>query len=152
MATEVWLQARPKGRPPRWAFRVTAGGAVAFESARAAIRYATGEDAAWLAGVIDSLVARGLSPGHPGRPFPGLGRIEWVGDLDDDCSATQGDVRAHAEHLHGPRRGGAWYCSVVRSGRRLFHTADCGIQPSRGAAARWLCELIMVVERSGCDA
>ena len=141
MAVEVWQYARPEGRPPRWAFRVTRGDAVAFESAWVAIRYSAGEDASGLAGLIDSLVARGTSPWRPGHPAPA--EMRWDGDPDDDCRATVGDMHAHAEHLHGPRRGGAWYCSVSRSGERSFHTADCGVQPRSGGAARWLCELVM---------
>ena len=141
MAVEVWQHARPKGRPPRWAFRVTRDEAVAFESAWVAIRYSERGDASWLAGLIDSLVARGTLPWRPGHPAPA--ETMWDGDLDDDCRATVGDMHAHAEHLHGPRRGGAWYCSVSRSGERLFHTADCGVLPRSGGAARWLCELVM---------
>ena len=33
MAVELWRYARPKGRCPRWAFRLTANSAVVFESA-----------------------------------------------------------------------------------------------------------------------
>jgi hypothetical protein len=149
MAVEVWQHARPKGRPPRWAFRVTRGDAVAFESAWVAIRYSAREDASWLAGLIDSLVARGTLPGRPGHPNTASAGVRWDGDPDDDCQTTVGDMHAHAEHLHGPRRGGAWYCSVSRSGERLFHTADCGVQPRNGGAARWLCELVMYSEWSG---
>jgi hypothetical protein len=141
MAVEVWQHARPKGRPPRWAFRAIRGDAVAFESAWVAIRYSAREDASWLAGLIDSLVARGMSPWRPGHSAPA--EMRWNGDPDDDCRATVGEIHVHAEHLHGPRRGGVWYCSVDRSGERLFHTADCGIQPRSGGAARWLCELVM---------
>ena len=143
MAVDVWQDSRPKGRPPRWAFRITRGDAVAFESTWVAIRYSAREDASWLAGLIDSLVARGAVPGRPGHTAPALAEIRWDGDPDDDCRATVGDMHAHAKHLHGPRRGGAWYCSVNRSGERLFHTADCGVQPRSGGAARWLCELVM---------
>jgi hypothetical protein len=141
MAVEVWQYPRPKGRPPRWAFRVTRGDAVVFESAWVAARYAARGDASWLAGLIDSLVERGMPPGRPGQPT--LAGIRWDGDPDDDCWATFGDMHAHAEHLYGPSRGGAWYGSVSRSGERLFHTADCGVQPRSGEAARWLCELVM---------
>ncbi|AGA28307.1 hypothetical protein [Singulisphaera acidiphila] len=142
MAVEVWQYARPKGRSPRWDFRVTHGDAVAFESAWVAIRYSAREDASWLAGLIDLLVACGTLLWRPGHPAPTSAGMRWDGDLDDDCWATVGDMHAHAEHLHGPRRGGAWYSSVSRSGR-LFHTADCGVQPRSGVAARWLCELVM---------
>jgi hypothetical protein len=143
MTVKVWQQARPKGRPPRWAFRVTGRNAVVFESAWVAIRYAVREDASWLALLIDSLVARGTLPGRSGHPTPALAGMRWDGDPVDDCRVTVGDMCAHAEHLHGPHRGGAWYCSVSRSGELLFHTADLGIQPRNGAAARWLCELVM---------
>jgi hypothetical protein len=149
MAVEVWQYARPKGRPSRWAFRVTRDGAVAFDSSWVAIRYSAQEDASWLAGLIDSLVARGMPPGRPGHPSTTSAGMQWDGDLDDDCRVTASDMYAHAEHLHGPRRGGAWYCSVTRSGERLFHTADWGVQPRSGVAARWLCELVMCAELSG---
>jgi hypothetical protein len=143
MVVEVWQHVRPKGRPPRWAFRVTRGDAIAFESTWVAIRYSTREDASWLAELIDSLVARGRQPGRPGHPAsPGAG-IRWDGDPKDDCRASVGDMYAHAEHIHGPRRGGAWYCSFSRAGEQLFHTADRGVQPRSGGAARWLCEVVM---------
>ena len=68
MAVEVWQAARPKVRPPRWAFRVTAGDAVTFESAWVAVRFAGRGDAEWLAGLIDALAERGAFPGCPGHP------------------------------------------------------------------------------------
>ena len=143
MAVEVWQYARPKGRPPRWAFRVTSEDAVVFESAWVAIRYFTREDASWLAELIDSLVARCVFPGCPGHPAAAPVMVRWDGNLSDDCSARVGDTYAHAEHLYGPRRGGVWYCSVCRRDESLFHTADRGVQPRSSEAARWLCELIM---------
>lgn len=151
MTVEVWQYARLKGRPPRWAFRVTSGSAVVFESAWVSVRYSTREDAFWLAGLIDSLVARGTFPRRPGYLDPAFEKVRWDGDLDDDCSTTVGDMHAHAEHTYGPRRGGAWYCSVCRSGERLFHTADFGVQPRSGEAARWLCELVMLAVPPGYD-
>ena len=72
MAVEVWQRSQPKGRPPHWAFRVTRGDAVAFESAWVVIRYSAQEDASWLAKLIESLVARGAIPGRPGHTAPAL--------------------------------------------------------------------------------
>jgi hypothetical protein len=149
MTVEVWQYARPKGRRPGWAFRVFSRDAVAFESAWVAVRYSAREDASWLAELIDSLIARGVFPGCPGHPAPAPVRVRWEGDLSDDCSARLGDLYAHAEHLSGPRRGGAWYCSVKRRDESLFHTVDCGVQPRSGEAARWLCELIMYATLPG---
>ena len=112
-----------------------------FESAWVSIRYSTRGDAAWLAGLVDGLAVREERVGRPGAPST-VG-VPWEGDLNDDCWIGAGDWRAHAEHIDGPRHGGAWYCSVNRAGERLFHTADWGVQPRNGAAARWLCELII---------
>jgi hypothetical protein len=64
VAVDVWQLARPKGRPPRWSFRVTAGEAVVLESAWVSIRYQAGENAGWLAGLIDALAERGAFPGY----------------------------------------------------------------------------------------
>jgi hypothetical protein len=143
MAVEVWQFARPKGRSPRWAFRVRDGDRIVFESAWVSVRYRAREDAAWLAELIEWEAARGVFPGCPGHPTSASVLVPWSGDLGDDCWATVGDVSAHAEHLYGPVRGGAWYCSVRRSGELLFHTADYGVQPRSGEAARWLCEVVL---------
>jgi hypothetical protein len=141
MAAEVWERIRPKGRPPVWAFRVTSGDVVVFESAWVAVRFSTRSDAVWLASLVDRLVAHGRPPARPGTT--NLAGVRWNGDLADDCWTTVGNIDAHAEHLYGPRRGGAWYCSVGRQGESLFHTADIGIQPRSSVAARWMCELVM---------
>jgi hypothetical protein len=143
MAVEVWQYARPGGRSPRWAFRVTAGGAVVFESAWVSVRYQAREDAAWLAELIDALAEQGAFHGCPGHPTSAPLAVRWDGDLGDDCSATVGTLYAHAEHLSGPFRGGVWYCSVRREGESLFHTAERGVQPRSGEAARWLCEVVL---------
>jgi hypothetical protein len=143
VAVEVSQLIRPKGRPPRWAFRVIANDAVVFESAWVSVRYLTRADAEWLAGLISALADRGVFPGCPGH----LGQVStpvcWGGDLGDDCSAFVGELYCHAEHLSGPVRGGLWYCSVSRSAESVFHTADRGVQPFSGEAARWLCEVVV---------
>jgi hypothetical protein len=142
MAIEVWEAARVKGRPARWAFRVTQNGAVVFESSRVSVRYAARESAAWLAELIDSLIGCGAFPGYPGRSEPPAEPILWSGALGDDCSAHVGGLDLHAEHVSGPARGGIWYCAVQEAGRSVFHTADFGVEPRSGEAARWLCEVV----------
>lgn len=131
LAAEVWLETRPKGRPPRWAFRATVGGAVAFESSRVAIRFGVEADAAWLAGLVDALVARGESPGQPGR-FAG---IRWEGDLGDDCWAALGEMRAHAEHMQGPRRGGVVLLGRATGASAVPHGRLRGSAPQRRIGA-----------------
>lgn len=71
--------------------------------------------------------------------------IVWVGDLDDDCSASFGDYRAHAEDM-----GDSWYCAVMHKDNApgnvlpdIFHSTDSDICPLSGEAARRLCEFIM---------
>src|SRR5262245_58726022 len=68
MPVVVWEAARPKGRPPRWAFRVTADAGVVFESAWVAVRFAARHDSEWLAATIDRLAAPGGSPAAPATP------------------------------------------------------------------------------------
>ena len=152
MAVELWQAARPKGRPPRWAFRVTAGDAVVFESAWVSVQYLAREDAVWLAGLVDALAGRGAFAGCPGHLGQVASSVRWGGDLGDDCSAIVGDLYCHAEHLYGPVRGGVWYCSVSRAGESVLHTADRGVQPRSGKAARWLCEVAVCAEVAGIGA
>lgn len=137
MNTEIWQRDRPKGRKPVWAFRVTDGATLNFDSQRVANRLVSREAASWIAQLVEKL--RGV-----GKP------LEWRGDLQDDCSATRQEYAAHAEHLQGPKRGGSWYCSVSRDGKLLFNSADRNdIHPSSGAGARWLCELVISAAESG---
>lgn len=138
MTTEVWLQDRPKGRKPCWAFRVTDGEQLIFQSRQVSVRLLSRDAACWVARLVDALHG-------PGKP------LEWRGDLEDDCSAASKNLGAHAEHLHGPRRGGNWYCSVGGlDGTRFFHTADQNdVQPRNGGAARWLCELVISAADAG---
>jgi len=103
----------------------------------------------WLAGLIDGLATRDAFPGCPGHLGRATTEVRWTGDLGDDCSAVVGDFNCHAEHSCGPARGGVWYCSVYRSGVRIFHTADRGVQPRSGKAARWLCEVMIAAEVTG---
>ncbi|HYH69632.1 MAG TPA: hypothetical protein VD866_33355 [Urbifossiella sp.] len=148
MAVSVWEAARGKHRPPVWACRVTAGEAVAFDSSWVSVRFRTADDARWFVGLVQTLYNRGAFLGPPGhrRVEPD---VRWGGRLNDDCAAFAGDLYAHAEHLDGPRRGGVWYCSVSRGGSYLFHTADRGVVPRDGEAARWLCEVIIAAARAG---
>jgi hypothetical protein len=138
MTTEIWQQDRPKGRNACWAFRVTDGDSVIFQSRQVSVRLLSRDAASWVARMIEEL--RG-----PGRS------LEWQGDMEDDCSAVWRTFGAHAEHLHGPRRGGSWYCSVGGpNGTRFFHRADrADVQPRSGGAARWLCELVISAADAG---
>jgi hypothetical protein len=122
---------------------------VIFDSARVSVRYRSREDAAWLARLIDTLIERGAFPGCPGYSRQFSEPVEWHGDLGDDCSAVIGDLFCHAEHSSGPIRGGLWYCSVSQGSEQLFNTANCGIEPRSGEAARWLCELIVSAVLAG---
>jgi hypothetical protein len=133
---------RPKRRDPQWTFRVMAGGALVFDSACVALRYGTREDAAWLAWVINRLAESWASVGGEPGLRPGGSSVGWRGDINDDCQAEILGCWAHAEHLYGPRRGGAWYCQVQCDGGRIFHTADRRVEPKNGGAARWLCEVL----------
>lgn len=113
------------------------------------IRFSDREDAEWLAAQIDALAKNGTFPGCPGHTGQVVSTISWMGDLGDDCTAWVNDLHCHAEHLYGPFRGGAWYCSVIRARQFVFHTADHGIIPRSGNAARWLCELVVYREIAG---
>ncbi len=149
MAIEPWEAARPKGRSPRWAFRVIAENVVVFLSTWVSVRYATRRDAEWLAATIDRLAASGLfagSPGHQGQVEPVLG---WNADIGTDYGATVGDIHCHAEHLFGPVRGGGWYCQVSSGSEQFFHTVESGIQPRSGPAAWWVCEVVFDAVRAG---
>lgn len=148
VAVQLWQRSRPKGRSPLWAFRVLNKTVVVFESAWVSVRYQTREDALWLANLIESLAERELFGGCPGHRVAIVEHVSWSGDLGDDCVAVAGDLSAHAEHLFGPSRGGAWYCSVSEGMETIFHTVDCGIRPRSGAAARWLCEVVMCSRRA----
>jgi hypothetical protein len=130
-------------------FRVTAGDTVVFESAWVSVQYQARQDAEWLARLIDALAEQGAFPGCPGHSSQVASVVRWAGDLGDDCSAFVGELHCHAEHLSGPVRGGAWYCSVSRSGESVFHTADRGVHPRSGEAARWLCEVVVCAATAG---
>jgi hypothetical protein len=149
VAVEVWQALRSKGRSSLWAFRVTVDDAVVFDSAWVAVRYSSAADAEWLAGMTDRLAAQGEFAGCPGHPGQRETVFWWGGDLGTDHGATVGDIICHAEHQFGPVRGGNWYCQVSRGDERLFHTADCGIQPRSGNAAWWVCEVIVCAARAG---
>jgi hypothetical protein len=136
-------------RSARWQFRVTLDSVVVFGSSWVAVRYSERRDAEWLAGLVDRLVARHTFAGCPGYPGQIAPLLWWGGDLGDDHGATIDGMQCHIEHLHGPVRGGSWYCSVYRGTEPLFHTADWGIQPRSGKAAWWLCEVVVSAERAG---
>lgn len=73
-------------------------------------------------------------------------RIEWTGDLDDDCSARLGLFSAHSEATGGH----LWYCSVWHehpaTGRRtiIFFSGDYpDLIPSSSKKSRKLAEAIL---------
>jgi hypothetical protein len=136
---ETSLMNRPKGRAPIWVVRVFDDGALAFSSDTKSIRFRSEDDAK----LLGRAIATALDAGAP------IDRsdIVWAGDLSDDCTAEIGRFGAHAEHLHGPRRGGLWYCQVYG----VFHSADWGIVPRNGNAARWLCELVASAAECGFE-
>jgi hypothetical protein len=146
---DIWEAARPKGRQPRWAFRVNSDLGVVFESAWVAVRYATRRDAEWLAATIDRLADMGRfagSPGHPGQCEPVL---HWDVDIGNDHKVTVAGIHCHAEHLFGPVRGGGWYCQVSSSTDQFFHTIESGVQPRSGLAAKWICEVVVSAVLAG---
>ena len=138
MGIEIWQLERPKGRKPRWAYRITDDVTYVFDSRSVSVHVLSPDAARWIARLIEGLRSRTQT-------------LHWNGDLKDDCSAVWKKFHAHAEHLQGPRRGGIWYCSVGDvDGNRFFHTADYpDIQPRSGAAARWLCELMISSANAG---
>ena len=127
---ETQLKERPKGREPSWVVRVIDDGALVFSSESKSIRFKN-EAAAKLLGRVVATAVEAETPILPNG-------IQWKGDLDDDCTASIGRFRAHAEHLEGPRRGGIWYCQVYD----VLHSVEAGIVPRNGEAARWLCEVV----------
>jgi len=133
LAIDVRRITRPKGRAPVWAFRVSDGSAVTFDSSSVSLRLSSHAAAARLGCLVSKL---------PSTTAIGLA---WIGDLKDDCWATCGPHHAHVEHQQGPKRGGVWYWSVGHEdGSVVFHSSDHpDIQPKDGRAARWLCELII---------
>ena len=137
MPIDVWEMNRPDGGARLWACKVSVGAEIVFDSQNVSLRLKSKQAAEWL--------ARQVEKSHLICPVALLEPPVWAGDLNDDCRMMMGNLAAHAEWLSGPRRGGEWYCSVREAGGRVhFHTIDApGIQPKSGAAARWLCELIL---------
>lgn len=138
-----------------WAFRVTDGERTVFESRTVSIRFRTEAAARWLAGLTDTLVVHGIDP-------PGCRRavghdLEWFGTLHDDCYASAGRYYAHAEHLDGAVDGGHWFCGVTEGCdpekerlRTVFHSSEhWELWVRNGRAGRWLCELMIKLDRIG---
>ena len=76
-------------------------------------------------------------------------KIEWTGDLDDDCKATSGNYTAHCEALFHAKIDGQkdtfWYAAVAHKDKPvyIFHSGDCGGSFCGGHLARAVCEEIM---------
>jgi hypothetical protein len=143
MSVEIWQTDRPKGRSPRWNFRVECGGINVFDSAWVAVRYRAREDAAWLAALVERLVTSAAFAGCPGHPGQVAALLNWDSLPRDDLAAELEGIYGHAEHMSGPARGGIWYCQVSAGPIRYFHTADIGVEPRSREAAWWLCEVVM---------
>lgn len=142
MTVEVWRLDRRSGREALFACRIKDDSGVVFESRTVALRLRSQKAAAWL--------ARQVQVAHETGSRSSTRRLEWTGNLKDDCQAEWEGLFAHAEWLYGRRRGGSWYCAVTAAdGRRVFHTADsCEVEPKNGFAARWLCELMIYLDRN----
>lgn len=138
MGIDIWKSIRQKKREPLWSYRVIDGEKVIFQSRQVSVRFLNQDAALWVARLVEQL-------GGPGEP------LGWTGDLADDCSVETKELLGRAEHLYGPRRGGAWYCAVYGTPlSRYFHTADrIDIQSRSGSAARWLCELVISAAEVG---
>jgi len=76
----------------------------------------------------------------------------WTGDRNDDCFLQTDDgYQAHAEAMDEDE----WCCIVTHgdtwpppfNGRMVYHSAEQGIWPIRGEAARLLCELVIDADR-----
>jgi hypothetical protein len=63
MTTEIWQQDRPKGRNPYWAFRVTAGERVIFQSREVSVRLLSRDAAFWIARLNRSMAQDSRSNG-----------------------------------------------------------------------------------------
>lgn len=78
-------------------------------------------------------------------------KIQWKGDLDDDCSAMVGNLSAHCESLgEYDKHFENWYCSVAPvdkagfvNGPDLFHSSESGGAILGGTMARAICEAIL---------
>jgi hypothetical protein len=70
----------------------------------------------------------------------------WTGDPADEQTLEWRGFRGHVEDM-----GRGWFCSVWRESDRgtVFQSADAGILPLTGDAARRLCELAIRAETGG---
>lgn len=83
-------------------------------------------------------------------------KIEWTGDLKDDCVARLGTLVAHCEcmgdllcrDIDHPRDKPwpmeTWYASVSDRGETIFHSSEVGGTFTTGELARAVCEAIML--------
>jgi hypothetical protein len=147
----VSIVSRPKNRPPRWTCRVSDQQKVFFDSQWVSLRFRSPDGAKWLTNLIVAAIDRGVLWPPPGHRARDDSVVVWEGDLDDDCTSSLANLRAHVEWCNGPRRGGVWYCMVCSfdPNQRYFHTLDMDIEPRSGIAARWLCELVMLATNAG---
>ena len=138
MTIEVNVTDRPKGRSALWGFKILDKENIVFDDSWVSIKFLNQKSAIWMAEIVEKLYEKGLI-------LPRTAQKNWERDLDYDCILQEGNLFAHAEHMEGPKgKGGIWYCQVHSKDRRYFHTSDHDIQPRSGAAARWLCEIIIL--------
>lgn len=153
MEIEILQKPRAKGRSAVWTLVVrTADHHVIFDSRWISIRFPSEKGAHDFAELILSTQKAGIyrpPPGHESLDGVATG-ISWSGDLLDDCVARLDDFVAHAEWLTGSqgRKGGNWFCAVWKGDQRLWHTADVDVVPRSGAAARWICELVIALAKT----
>lgn len=82
--------------------------------------------------------------------------FEWIGDLNDAASCHAGPLVACVECLYGPEDDDepdntamlVWHATVdlfyrVAGEPPIFDSNVQDVVPKTGAAARWLCELVM---------
>ena len=86
-------------------------------------------------------------------------RIEWTGDLSDDCSASVGDITAHCESMGTVRVFGIdddgktdrrekfdadyWFVGVYRGEEVLYHSGEAGGMILDGDCARAIAGAVM---------
>ncbi len=75
----------------------------------------------------------------------------WRGDLSDDCvMKTEDGYLAQAEAMDSGRN--EHWCCTVTLGKRpslrwVYHSAENGVWPKYGAAARAMCEMAIDADR-----
>jgi len=144
---EVFEKRRPKGRSPLWSCRVFEDDLILFSDDWVSVRFRTESSASWFADLFSRALGVGVVHLPKGFGVDHSFKLEWSGDLDDDCYASGAGYGAHVEHIGGPMgKGGVWHCEVDG----LFHLADVpGLEVRSCAAGRWLCEFVLAAHQLG---